>query len=104
MSKPTVMTRNGRASDKQTGSMGILSRCAHSRDVRNANVDEMRVARAEISVAHTCRLTKPKVGPDLSHVDEEVNKGAVHEDIAEQDDKDVGRVSVLAVSWEQTCS
>jgi hypothetical protein len=41
------MTRKGRASDRQTGSMGILSKCAHRRDVRNAKVEEMRVARAE---------------------------------------------------------
>ena len=100
LSKPTVMTRNGRASDRHTGSMGMLSRCAQRRDARKAKVDEMRVARAEISVAHTCRLTKPKVGPDLSHVDEQVDKGAVHENVAEQNDKDVGGVSVLAVSCE----
>ena len=84
--------------------MGMLSRCAQRRDARKAKVDEMSVASAIVSFRSDCRPTKPEVGSNLSHVDEEVNKGAVHEDVAEQDDKDVGRVSVLAVSWEQTCS
>lgn len=80
--------------------MGMLSRCAQRRDARKANVDEMSVASAIVSFTSDCRPTKPEVGSNLSHVDKEVNKGAVHEDVAEQDDKDVGGVSVLAVSCE----
>jgi hypothetical protein len=40
------MTRKGSASESETGSIGTLSRWAESRAVRNAKIEEMRVARA----------------------------------------------------------
>jgi hypothetical protein len=46
LSKPTVMTRNGSASDRETGSMGMFRMYADSRATRNANVDEINVAKA----------------------------------------------------------
>lgn len=57
LSKPTVMTKKGSASDMQTGSMGMLSRYAARRARRKAKVDEIRVARADI--VSKLRCAKP---------------------------------------------
>lgn len=114
MSNPTVMTKNGSASDRQTGSMGTLSRYAASRATRKANVDEMRVAKAvkvdnKLSYARILKeerkhrerercatlLTQPKARSKFPHVDEQMDKGHVHHDVSEEHDKDVRRVGIL---------
>ncbi len=43
----------------------------------------------------SCGLTEPEAGPYLAHVNEEVDEGDVHEDVAEKHHEDVGGVGVL---------
>jgi hypothetical protein len=40
-------------------------------------------------------LTEPETGSELAHVDEQVHKRGVHEDVTQQHDEDVCRVGVL---------
>lgn len=46
LSKPTVMTRNGRASERQTGSTGTLSRYAARKAHKHPQIEEMSVPKA----------------------------------------------------------
>lgn len=41
------------------------------------------------------RLTEPEVGAKLPSLEEQVDKGQVHEDVADEHDKDICRVGAL---------